>query len=65
MPTWLAPWLIPLALAVGVIAIAMSTLAGVIVFTVVSLVALPALRARYLKRHPLPAELVKKPFWKF
>jgi hypothetical protein len=43
----------------------MSTLAGVIVFTVVSLVALPALRARYLKRHPLPAELVKKPFWKF
>jgi hypothetical protein len=65
MPAWLAPWLIPLALAVGVIATAISTLAGVIVFTAACSIALPALRLRYLKRHPPRAELVKKPFWKF
>jgi hypothetical protein len=65
MPAWLAPWLIPLALAVAVIATAISTLAGVIVFTLACFIALPALRLRYLRSHPPPTELVKKPFWKF
>ena len=65
MPAWLAPWLIPLALAVGVIATAISAVVGVILLTAVCFTALPALRLRYLKRHPPPTELVKKPFWRF
>ncbi|HWF24797.1 MAG TPA: hypothetical protein VG275_05090 [Solirubrobacteraceae bacterium] len=65
MPAWLGPWLIPLGLAVGVIATAVSIVVGAILLTVACLIVLPAIRLRYLRSHPPPTELVKKPFWRF
>jgi hypothetical protein len=65
VPRWLLPWLVPAALALGVMLATVSTLAAAIALNVIVFIAAPAARVRYLKRHPPSPELVKKPFWRF
>ncbi len=63
MPSWLAPWLIPLALLIGVIGAAVELWVGLAVLVVFACVLLPYLRIRHLREHPPDPELRHRNFW--
>jgi hypothetical protein len=57
------PWLPPLGLVIGVIALSISVGLGVVVLVVVALGLLPYLRLQHLKEHPPDPELRRRNFW--
>lgn len=72
MPKWLGPWVIPIALVVGVLGGVVASSAGIqadaiIYFLLIAVFVglLARLRLRYLKEHPPDPELQHKPFWRF
>jgi hypothetical protein len=64
VPRWLIPWVVPIALTVTVVLVAIFSAGVAIVFAVLCLVPLVVLRARDVKNHARETELVKRPFWK-
>jgi len=62
-PTWLAPWLIPLAMLIGVASAAIALWLCAVVLLVCAGVILPYLRLQYLKDHPPDPELRRRNFW--
>jgi formate hydrogenlyase subunit 4 len=65
MPTWLGPWLVPLALLASVVAVAISKWLGIAVVVICASTLLPYLRLQHLKRHPPDPELRSRKFWEF
>jgi hypothetical protein len=65
IPAWLGPWLLPLIVIVGVIAVAVSFWLGLAVLLVLAFGVIPYLRLQYLKRHPPDPELHHRNFWDF
>ncbi len=72
VPKWLGPWLIPVAMVVGVaIALAADSAGlegGAIIWLLFSIVVVGLLvrwRLSYLKQNPPDPELTHKPFWRF
>ena len=63
-PRWLLPWLIPLGMVAGLIAIAVSVWFGVLMYFVL-LFGAGYLRLQYLKQHPPDPELRHRNFWDF
>ncbi|HEY2436936.1 MAG TPA: hypothetical protein VGH93_07125 [Solirubrobacteraceae bacterium] len=65
IPRSLAPWLLPLLLVAGVIAIAVSFWLGLLVLVALLFGVIPYLRLQYLKQHPPDPELRRRTFWDF
>jgi hypothetical protein len=59
-----APWLLPVALVLGVASAALPSAVVAIALAAICVVSLVVARLRYLKAHPPNPELVHKPFWK-
>jgi hypothetical protein len=58
----LAPWVVPLALMIGIAAVAISYWFLAIPVVLIAGAGVP-LRLRYLKEHPPEAELRRRNFW--
>jgi hypothetical protein len=64
IPKWLLPWLFPIIVIVGLVAVSISVLLGVLVL-VALFWGLAYVRAQYLKEHPPNPELRRRNFWDF
>lgn len=62
IPRWLLPWLIPVALVLGLVAVSVSTVLGWLFLALVVGV-LVSMRVQDLRDHPPNPELRRRNFW--
>jgi hypothetical protein len=65
IPKWLLPWLFPIIVIVGLVAVSISVLLGMLVLFALFWGLVLYVRAQNLKEHPPNPELRRRNFWDF